>query len=62
MYLLAEAIGEDPADIANRYPEGHRLTGRVELDYGCFVEIGVEGLVTFLKWTGLTKTFILLKC
>ncbi|MBE92841.1 MAG: 30S ribosomal protein S1, partial [Idiomarina sp.] len=40
--LGLKQLGEDPwADIANRYPEGHRLTGRVTnlTDYGCFVEI-----------------------
>ncbi|XPE43992.1 S1 RNA-binding domain-containing protein [Shigella flexneri] len=43
--------------IANRYPEGTNLTGRVSnlTDYGCFVEIeeGVEGLVhvSEMDWT-----------
>jgi small subunit ribosomal protein S1 len=56
--LGLKQLGEDPwADIANRYPEGHRLTGRVAnlTDYGCFVEIeeGVEGLVhvSEMDWT-----------
>ncbi|MGM0630502.1 MAG: 30S ribosomal protein S1 [Pseudomonadota bacterium] len=56
--LGLKQLGEDPwADIANRYPEGHRLTGRVTnlTDYGCFVEIeeGVEGLVhvSEMDWT-----------
>ena len=56
--LGLKQLGEDPwADIANRYPEGTRLTGRVTnlTDYGCFVEIeeGVEGLVhvSEMDWT-----------
>lgn len=56
--LGLKQLGEDPwAAIANRYPEGHRLTGRVTnlTDYGCFVEIeeGVEGLVhvSEMDWT-----------
>ena len=56
--LGLKQLGEDPwADIANRYPEGPRLTGRVTnlTDYGCFVEIeeGVEGLVhvSEMDWT-----------
>ncbi|MGM0481194.1 MAG: 30S ribosomal protein S1 [Pseudomonadota bacterium] len=56
--LGLKQLGEDPwADIANRYPEGTRLTGRVAnlTDYGCFVEIeeGVEGLVhvSEMDWT-----------
>ncbi len=56
--LGLKQLGEDPwSDIANRYPEGHRLTGRVTnlTDYGCFVEIeeGVEGLVhvSEMDWT-----------
>jgi small subunit ribosomal protein S1 len=51
-------LGEDPwVAIANRYPEGARLEGRVTnlTDYGCFVEIedGVEGLVhvSEMDWT-----------
>ncbi|CDT48034.1 30S ribosomal protein S1 [Vibrio coralliirubri] len=48
--LGLKQLGEDPwVAIAKRYPEGHKLTGRVTklTDYGCFVEIeeGVEGLV-----------------
>ena len=56
--LGLKQLGEDPwADIATRYPEGHRLQGRVTnlTDYGCFVEIeeGVEGLVhvSEMDWT-----------
>ena len=56
--LGLKQLGEDPwAAIANRYPEGHRLTGRITnlTDYGCFVEIeeGVEGLVhvSEMDWT-----------
>ncbi|RUO79679.1 30S ribosomal protein S1 [Pseudidiomarina taiwanensis] len=56
--LGLKQLGEDPwADIAARYPEGHRLQGRVTnlTDYGCFVEIeeGVEGLVhvSEMDWT-----------
>ena len=56
--LGLKQLGEDPwADIANRYPEGTRLQGRVTnlTDYGCFVEIeeGVEGLVhvSEMDWT-----------
>ncbi|GAB3293245.1 30S ribosomal protein S1 [Pseudidiomarina marina] len=56
--LGLKQLGADPwADIAARYPEGHRLTGRVTnlTDYGCFVEIeeGVEGLVhvSEMDWT-----------
>lgn len=64
--LGLKQLGEDPwADIANRYPEGHRLTGRVTnlTDYGCFVEIeeGVEGLVHVSEMDWTNKTFILLK-
>lgn len=51
-------LAEDPwADIAKRYPEGARLSGKVTnlTDYGCFVEIepGVEGLVhvSEMDWT-----------
>ncbi len=56
--LGLKQLGEDPwAAIAKRYPEGHRLTGRITnlTDYGCFVEIeeGVEGLVhvSEMDWT-----------
>ena len=56
--LGLKQLGEDPwSDIATRYPEGARLTGRVTnlTDYGCFVEIeeGVEGLVhvSEMDWT-----------
>lgn len=56
--LGLKQLGEDPwVAIAQRYPEGTRLTGRVTnlTDYGCFVEIeeGVEGLVHIseMDWT-----------
>ena len=56
--LGLKQLGEDPwAAIANRYPEGSRLAGKVSniTDYGCFVEIedGVEGLVhvSEMDWT-----------
>ncbi|WP_394173140.1 30S ribosomal protein S1 [Thalassotalea litorea] len=56
--LGMKQLGEDPwAAIANRFPEGSKLTGRVTnlTDYGCFVEIqeGVEGLVhvSEMDWT-----------
>ncbi|ATG74140.1 30S ribosomal protein S1 [Zobellella denitrificans] len=56
--LGLKQLGADPwVDIANRYPEGTRLSGRVTnlTDYGCFVEIeeGVEGLVhvSEMDWT-----------
>ena len=56
--LGLKQLGEDPwVDIANRYTESTRLTGRVTnlTDYGCFVEIeeGVEGLVhvSEMDWT-----------
>jgi len=56
--LGLKQMGEDPwIDIANRYPEGTRLVGKVTnlADYGCFVEIeeGVEGLVhvSEMDWT-----------
>jgi small subunit ribosomal protein S1 len=56
--LGLKQLGEDPwVAIANRHPEGSRLTGRVTnlTDYGCFVEIqeGVEGLVhvSEMDWT-----------
>ena len=51
-------MGNDPwQEIANRYPEGAKLSGAVTnlTDYGCFVEIedGVEGLVhvSEMDWT-----------
>jgi small subunit ribosomal protein S1 len=51
-------MGSDPwQEIANRYPEGAKLSGAVTnlTDYGCFVEIedGVEGLVhvSEMDWT-----------
>ena len=40
--LGMKQLGEDPwVAIANRYPEGSKLSGRVTnlTDYGCFVEI-----------------------
>jgi small subunit ribosomal protein S1 len=56
--LGLKQLGEDPwLEIAHRYPEGSRLSGRVTnlTDYGCFVEIqeGVEGLVhvSEMDWT-----------
>jgi small subunit ribosomal protein S1 len=56
--LGMKQLGEDPwIAIANRYPEGSKLSGRVTnlTDYGCFVEIqeGVEGLVhvSEMDWT-----------
>jgi predicted RNA-binding protein with RPS1 domain len=56
--LGLKQLGEDPwVSIANRYPEGSRLMGKVTniADYGCFVEIeeGVEGLVhvSEMDWT-----------
>ncbi|CUS48929.1 MAG: SSU ribosomal protein S1 RpsA [Idiomarinaceae bacterium HL-53] len=56
--LGLKQLGEDPwSDIANRFPEGAKLSGRVTnlTDYGCFVEIqeGVEGLVhvSEMDWT-----------
>ncbi len=56
--LGLKQLSEDPwVDIANRYPEGTRVGGKVTnlTDYGCFVEIeeGVEGLVhvSEMDWT-----------
>ncbi|MFT4926340.1 MAG: small subunit ribosomal protein S1 [Phenylobacterium sp.] len=56
--LGLKQLGEDPWQaIANRYPEGSKLTGSITnlTDYGCFVEIqeGVEGLVLVseMDWT-----------
>ncbi len=56
--LGLKQLGDDPwAAIAQRYPEGSRLTGKISniTDYGCFVEIedGVEGLVhvSEMDWT-----------
>ncbi|RDH83919.1 MAG: 30S ribosomal protein S1 [endosymbiont of Galathealinum brachiosum] len=56
--LGLKQLGEDPwAAIANRYPEGSRMMGKVSniTDYGCFVEVedGVEGLVhvSEMDWT-----------
>ena len=56
--LGMKQMGNDPwQEIAQRYPEGTRLFGKVSniTDYGCFVEIedGVEGLVhvSEMDWT-----------
>ena len=56
--LGLKQLGDDPwAEIARRYPEGSRLSGKISniTDYGCFVEIedGVEGLVhvSEMDWT-----------
>jgi len=56
--LGLKQMGEDPwVEIAHRYPEHTRLSGKVTniADYGCFVEIeeGVEGLVhvSEMDWT-----------
>ncbi|ALS98550.1 30S ribosomal protein S1 [Lacimicrobium alkaliphilum] len=56
--LGMKQMGSDPwTEIAERYPEGTRLSGQVTnlTDYGCFVEIedGVEGLVhvSEMDWT-----------
>jgi small subunit ribosomal protein S1 len=56
--LGLKQMGEDPwLNIARRYPESHRVWGKVTniADYGCFVEIeaGVEGLVhvSEMDWT-----------
>ena len=56
--LGMKQLGNDPwVDLVDRYPVGHRLSGKVTniTDYGCFVEIeeGVEGLVHMseMDWT-----------
>ncbi|NTS77944.1 30S ribosomal protein S1 [Catenovulum sp. SM1970] len=56
--LGLKQLGSDPwGEIAERFPEGAKLSGRVTnlTDYGCFVEIqeGVEGLVhvSEMDWT-----------
>ncbi|MGY0589935.1 MAG: 30S ribosomal protein S1 [Paraglaciecola chathamensis] len=56
--LGMKQMGNDPwQEIAERYPEGSKLSGAVTnlTDYGCFVEIedGVEGLVhvSEMDWT-----------
>jgi len=56
--LGMKQMGSDPwHEIAQRYPEGSKLTGQVTnlTDYGCFVEVeeGVEGLVhvSEMDWT-----------
>ena len=56
--LGLKQMGDDPwVEIARRYPENTRLSGKVTniADYGCFVELeeGVEGLVhvSEMDWT-----------
>ncbi|MCW8108104.1 30S ribosomal protein S1 [Alteromonas ponticola] len=56
--LGMKQMGNDPwQEIAQRYPEGTKISGQVTnlTDYGCFVEIedGVEGLVhvSEMDWT-----------
>ena len=56
--LGLKQLGEDPWNgLARRYPQGHRLFGKVSnlTDYGAFVEIeqGIEGLVhvSEMDWT-----------
>lgn len=56
--LGLKQLGEDPwHNVAERYPAGTKLTGKVTniTDYGCFVELqeGVEGLVHMseMDWT-----------
>ena len=56
--LGLKQLGEDPWDgLARRYPQGHRLFGKVSnlTDYGAIVEIeqGIEGLVhvSEMDWT-----------
>ncbi|WP_017445246.1 30S ribosomal protein S1 [Gayadomonas joobiniege] len=56
--LGLKQLGSDPwTELAERFPEGTRIEGRVTnlTDYGCFVEIqeGVEGLVhvSEMDWT-----------
>merc|ERR1711868_187148 len=56
--LGMKQMGNDPwQEIAQRYPEGTKITSQVTnlTDYGCFVEIesGVEGLVhvSEMDWT-----------
>ena len=56
--LGLKQLGEDPWDgLVRRYPQGHRLFGKVSnlTDYGAFVEIeqGIEGLVhvSEMDWT-----------
>jgi len=68
--LGMKQMGSDPwEEIAQRYPEGSKLSGQVTnlTDYGCFVEIeeGVEGLVhvSEMDWTNknIHPSMILLK-
>ena len=56
--LGLKQLGEDPwHNVAQRYPAGTKITGKVTniTDYGCFVELeeGVEGLVHMseMDWT-----------
>ena len=56
--LGLKQLGDDPwTDVARRYPEGTRLSGRITniADYGCFAELeeGIEGLVhvSEMDWT-----------
>lgn len=56
--LGLKQLGEDPwVGISRRYPQGHRLFGKVTniTDYGAFVEVedGIEGLVhvSEMDWT-----------
>jgi len=56
--LGLKQMGSDPwVDLAGKYPENSRLSGKVSniADYGCFVEleVGVEGLVhvSEMDWT-----------
>jgi len=56
--LGLKQLVQDPwANISEKYPEGHKLTGKVTnlVDYGAFVELepGVEGLVHIseMSWT-----------
>ena len=56
--LGLKQMGSDPwVDLAAKYPENSRLSGKVSniADYGCFVEleVGVEGLVhvSEMDWT-----------
>jgi len=60
--LGVKQLGDDPwTGLSRRYPQHTRLFGKVTnlTDYGAFVEVeqGIEGLVTFPKWTGPTRTW-----
>lgn len=54
---LKQLVMDPWANISEKYPEGHKLTGKVTnlVDYGAFVELeaGVEGLVHIseMSWT-----------